>query len=123
MQDENWFSKGYGKKPRKKITWSSKLGVGHGASNLTLEWCAIIDQIPEKHPAQNLKMNSRTDLRKRQLLTKRKHEMWIGTWNVRTLNYPGALQNLKNQMTNLEDGERRLRIDRNGTASLERLRS
>jgi exonuclease III len=31
-------------------------------------------------------------------LWKKKHDLQLATWNIRTLNYPGALQNLKDQI-------------------------
>ena len=51
---------------------------------------------------RNLKMNSRTDLRRQQCnfngIRKRKNDFYFATWNVRSLYRAGALRNLTKEL-------------------------
>jgi hypothetical protein len=69
------------------------LGVEHGANN----------PISEKFHVTELRYNySWTELMERHRhgkgTCKGKNDIFIATWNVRTLSKPGALQNLKEEM-------------------------
>ena len=81
---------------RREIPWPSRLGVGHKASNL------VPEKIKTAKNAQLLKTGQMNNRRPERVLRNKKDNIYLGTWNVRTMLQPGKMQEVAEQILQTE---------------------